>query len=178
MVIPIMNYSKILKTVDWGCFSIFIFGGIVVAFGFLLEIEINKTIVGLAVVFGWLAVAIATLIFIFDTVMWFIGKAPWYWKSLAPLNFSFVLLVVSLFRYNKEMGFAIPMVIVACSFVIAWVLSFYKVYDRKLFLLIIVPCFFNALGYYVPLLIGSLLLFVSILAKQGKVKSNNNQSHA
>ena len=124
-----MRYSKILKVIDWGCLAAFIFGGIVVALGFLLGFEINKNFIGLAVVFGWLAVAIATLVFIFDTVMWFIGKAPWYWMSLSPLNFSFVLLVVALFRYNKDMGFLVPMLIVACSFIVAWLLAVNKIYD-------------------------------------------------
>ena len=96
-----MHYSMALKTLDWGCFATFVFGGIVISLGFLLGVEVNKTFVGLAVVLGWLAVIVATLVFAFDTLLWFIGKAPWYWRSLSPLNFSFVLLVVSLFRYNE-----------------------------------------------------------------------------
>ncbi len=167
-----MNYSRIQKTIDWVCLVTFVFGAIVVILGFLLDFDVNKNFIGIAVVFGWLAVVVAGLAFIFNTAMWFINKAPWYWKSLVPLNFSFVILVVALFSYNKEMGFTIPMVIVACSFVAAWFVASYKLYDRKLFLLIIiVPCFLGVFGYYVPLLVGALLLFVSILALQGKEKA-------
>ena len=167
MVILAMRYSKILKAIDWGCFSTFVFGGVVVALGFLAGLEVNKTFVGLAVVLGWLAVIVAALIFVFDTVMWFIGKAPWYWRSLSPLNFAFVLLVAALFSYNRNMGLMIPMVIVASSFVVAWLVVANKVHERKLFVFVVVPSFFSAFGYYVPLFLGAMLLFVSIFAKRG-----------
>lgn len=162
-----MHYSRISKIIDWGCLAIFIFGGIVVSLGFLLGFEVKKSFVGLAVLFGWLAVVIATLVFIFNTVMWFVGKAPWYWMSLSPLNFSFVLLVVALFRYNKDMGFLIPMLIVTCSFIAAWLLATYKIHERKPFVLVVVPSFFSVLGYYAPLFLGAMLLFVSIFARRG-----------
>jgi hypothetical protein len=167
MVIPAMRYSRTLKTIDWGCFATFAFGGIVVSLGFLLGLEVNKTLVGLAVVFGWLAVIVATLVFVFDTAMWFSGKAPWYWKSLSPLNFSFVLLVVALFRYNKDMGFLVPMLIVAFSFIVAWLVASSKIYEKKLFVFVVVPSFFSVFGYFVPLFFGSVLLFVSVFAKRG-----------
>ena len=163
-----MTYLKIQKAVSWGCLATFVFGGVVVVFGFLLGFEVNKNFVGLAVVFGWLAMVVASLIFIFNSFIWCIDRAPWYWKSLSPLNFSFVLLVISLFRYNKDMGFIIPMIIVACSFVVALLVKAYRAYEKKIFLLVVVPCFFSAFGYYVPLLVGSLLLFVSIFSKQDR----------
>jgi hypothetical protein len=165
VVILTMRYPKILKIIDWGCFATFIFGAIVVALGFLLGFEVNKIFVGLAVVFGWLAVVVATLTFVFDTVMWFIGKAPWYWRSLSPLNFSFVLLVVALFRYNKDMGFLTPILIVACSFIVAWLLVSNRIYERKLFVFVVVPSFFSVFGYYVPLFLGAMFLIVSIFAR-------------
>lgn len=166
MVIPAMRYSRILKAIDWGCFAVFIFGGVVVALGFLLGFEVNKTFVGLAVVFGWLAVAIATLVFVFTTVMWLIGRAAWYWKSLSPLNFSFVILVISLFSYNKDMGFLAPALIVASSLVVAWLLASRKIYERRPFVFVVIPSFFSVFGYSVPLFIGTLFLFVSIFAKR------------
>lgn len=173
-----MRYSRIQKIIDWACFSVFIYGIVFAVIPLLLDVEalfefeVIKALFGLAIVLGWLAVVVAGVAFIFNTAMWIVNKAPWYWKSLVPLNFSFVILVMELFSYNKEMGFTIPMVIVACSFVAAWFVVSYKMYDRKLFLLIvIVPCFFSVFGYHVPLLIGALLLFVSILALQAKEKT-------
>ncbi|MCG7910285.1 MAG: hypothetical protein JAY82_10975 [Candidatus Thiodiazotropha taylori] len=167
MVISVMQYSRILKTIDWGCFAAFIFGGAVVALGFLLGFEVNKTFVGLAVVLGWLAVAIATMVFIFTSFIWLIGRADWYWESLSPLNFSFVILVISLFSYNKDVGFLTPALIVVSSLFIAWLLSSIKIHERKPFVFVVVLSFLSVFGYIVPLFIGTLFLFVSIFARRG-----------
>jgi len=65
------------------------------------------------------------------------------------------------------MGLLIPMFIVACSFVVAWLVVANKVHERKLFVFVVAPSFLSAFGYYVPLFLGAMLLFVSIFAKRG-----------
>lgn len=144
MKILAMRYLRtILKVLDRGCFAVFVLGGTFISLipvlestplEFLLAIELYKIFVGVSVFLGWLALPVATLVFIFNTAMWFVGKAPWYWQSLAPLNFSFVLLTIVVFNPSGFKSILLSlMVLVACYFVIFWFLSSRKLHGDKVF---------------------------------------------
>ncbi len=164
-----MRNSKALKLVELICLIVFIYGSIVfVFFGFLLDIVISKDAIGIAVMLGWVAVPIAVLFFVFDTFMLLINKAPNYWLKLSPLNFSFVLLVLALFSYNKSMGIAIPIILITFSFLVSWLIIYKKIYQNKFFILIafiIIPSFCSFFGYHVPLFVAAILLFISIFIR-------------
>lgn len=163
---PVMSWRNTLKWINWTSLVVLTFGSVVVVFGFIFGIHVNRTVIGLAVVLGWVALIIVGLVFVVMTFSWFIGKAPWYWRSLVPLNFSFVLWAIALFRYNTNMGMLLPAVIVASSFAVAWLVVSNSIHERKPFLLVIVPSLFSGLGYFVPIFLGSLLMFVSVLARR------------
>jgi hypothetical protein len=159
-----MRHSRIQKAIDWWCFAVFLYGIVFAVIPVLLsdgssfDYEIVKVLFGLAIVSSWLAVVITTLAFIFSTALWVIGKAPWYWKTLSPVNFSFVLLAVAFLSYNKNDGYAIPILIVLGSFAAASLIVATKVNERKWFLLVFLTGVFCFTGYYIPLFLGSLLL--------------------
>ena len=199
MVIPAMNDSKILQVtvkslkailnvINWACFSIFIYGIVFVVVPFLvdyyLELDIFEisgpirsiypVLMGVGILSGWLATFIvAPSVFVIVTVMWLFGQAPWYWRSLVPLNFSFVILVAAFFSDGPDkslVSLVIPLLIVVCSAVIAWILVAHKVHERKLLVLLaylVVPGMFimPPSDYMVPLFLGMLLLCVSVFAK-------------
>lgn len=173
MAVLAMRYPKIQKLIDRACFSIFLYGTVFavtpILFGLdaLFEFEVIKALFGLAIVLGWLAVVVATLAFIFNTTLWVIDKAPWYWKTLSPVNFSFVLLAAAFLGYNKEFGFTIPLLIIGAALTFAWLVAERNIYRKKPFLFLLVPIFLCSLSYVISLFIGSVLFFVSVYAKRG-----------
>ena len=119
----------------------------------LLDLEIYKISIGVSVILGWLALPVVTLVFIFNNIMWFIDKAPWYWQSLSPINFSFVLLTVALFN-NEPVLFFVPMVLMACAFIIAWSLLYRRLYEDKVL-------FFS----FSALILGSFVLAMALVSE-------------